>query len=181
MANPVIISQLVAGLMRGRPPGKQRLAPGPICASQGGSMAYRRRLLSNRKEYSVDSGKPAPFHNRMHRDQPKYLKVLQKLISKLHHCRSEHMKTVFIGNETVGGTIWGGEVEVFALEGCEKAKICYAFSRTCRIQGRNIETVHTVLRLPPIDDLRSAVLSVLDAEALSRRAQREIHEALAKL
>jgi hypothetical protein len=53
---------------------------------------------------------------------------LQVAIQELHKCGAVHRQSVPVHEVFRGKTVWGGEVEVFDLNGHPKAKRCYAWS-----------------------------------------------------
>jgi len=122
----------------------------------------------------------AMFYGFMHRERSEYLRHLQEVIFKLHGCNSEYLSTVNVVDVSDGETLWAGEVEVFALEGCEKAKICYGWSYKYRKDGMDCENIHATLQISPITDAKSAVQAGIDAEALARRAKLEMEVAWTK-
>jgi len=54
--------------------------------------------------------------------------ALQKAIFDLHGCKSTWVKSVPVKEVFEGETVWEGIVQVFDLEGHQKAEHCYAWS-----------------------------------------------------
>ena len=86
-----------------------------------------------------------------------FLDRLKLAIEDLHKCSACYLHTQLV-DETVGEkTVWVGDVEVFALTGHPKAKICYAWSSRKRKNVKDKERVFAVLEIPPVNSPQTAV------------------------
>ncbi|MGA9779406.1 MAG: hypothetical protein WBS33_14145 [Verrucomicrobiia bacterium] len=97
-----------------------------------------------------------------------YLARLQMAIEHLHNCGSEWRKSVWVEEVFKGSTIWKGEVEVFALCGHNKAKVCYGWSHR---EGKDDkgERFVTVLQIPPVTSPETAVKVAIAAEVKGKK------------
>jgi hypothetical protein len=58
-----------------------------------------------------------------------YIDALQRIITEIHGCSSEHWDTAHV-REVIGETvIWEGDVEIFYVFGHPKARRCFAWVR----------------------------------------------------
>jgi hypothetical protein len=80
-----------------------------------------------------------------------YIDRLKLTIEHLHNCSAVHCDTFYVEESFRGKTIWSGNVEAFKLTGHPKAECCYGWS-----YGEPEEFI-TVLKLPPVTDVHSAV------------------------
>ena len=80
-----------------------------------------------------------------------HIERLKQVIFHLHKARATHAGSVPTGKKFFGKTIWKGDVEIFNLIGHPKATICYAWT-----YGEPEEFI-TILEMPPITDVKSAV------------------------
>lgn len=83
-----------------------------------------------------------------------YLEELESVIVKLHGCAAAHVETVQVEEVFQGRPVWTGEVEVFELTGCQRAKRCYAWGLPD--EGGALE-ISTILEIPPVDSAAMAV------------------------
>lgn len=101
-----------------------------------------------------------------------YHAALCHVILKRYHCEAAHLATRTVCQYFEGYGIWEGDIELFAVTGYPKAKLCYAWAERHHGDWRAI----TVLRTP---EARSAVAAVahslrhagwLDRPAIPERA-----------
>ncbi len=88
-------------------------------------------------------------------------------IKHSHGCDAVRISTVDVKEVFRGETAWEGVVDVFALTGHPKAKICYAWAHA-QDDGKGWD-VTTVLQLPPVDSPQTAVRIAL-ASAAKKKA-----------
>jgi hypothetical protein len=98
-----------------------------------------------------------------------YLDRLKMTIEDLHKCSACYLRTQLV-DESVGKKItWIGDVEVFALTGHPKAKICYAWSHHKRKNDEAEERIFAVLEIPPVDSPQTAVRADIVSDAKKGR------------
>jgi len=92
-------------------------------------------------------------------DKQQYIAKLQKAVQQAHRCEAAHRRSVAVHETARGKTLWKGTVEIFWLTGHPKAKRCYAWAKV----GENgtVESVETVLEIPPVIGAATAVRTIL--------------------
>jgi len=89
-----------------------------------------------------------------------YTSKLQTAVQQLFNCGATFSKGVPIREEVNGKIVWEGEVKVFDLIGCPKARRCYAWAHP------NDKTrIVAVLEIPPVTTALAAVKAALMAES----------------
>jgi len=83
-----------------------------------------------------------------------YLEELESVIVKLHCCAAAPVETVHVEEVFQGKPVWTGDVEVFAVTGCSRAKRCYAWGLPDESGALEIATI---LEIPPVDSAAMAV------------------------
>lgn len=83
-----------------------------------------------------------------------YLEELESAIVKLHGCEAAPVESVHVEEVFQGKAVWTGDVEVFALTGCTRAKRCYAWGVP---DERGTLEIAAVLEIPPVDSAAMAV------------------------
>jgi hypothetical protein len=84
---------------------------------------------------------------------------LKRAIEELHGCEASYVSSERV-RESWGDTlVWDGVVSVFGIAGHPVATMCYAWSAQESEAGP--QTLYAVLRLPPIQRGRDAVLVAL--------------------
>lgn len=82
-------------------------------------------------------------------------------IRKLHGCEAAWKRTERVDETFKGKPVWSGDVELFTIEGSDKASECYAWGYPSG-NGAKVEFV-AILRAPPIltavDAVRAFVAS----------------------
>ena len=53
--------------------------------------------------------------------------MLQRVISELHSCTSQHLETVHVMETFLGRPLWEGDVEVFSIRDHARAQKCFAW------------------------------------------------------
>ena len=92
-----------------------------------------------------------------------YLGRLKLAVEDLHKCSACYLRTQWV-NETVRGkTVWIGDIEVFALTGHPKAKICYAWNHRDGMKDQD-ERFVAVLEIPPVDSPQTAVRAIIGSD-----------------
>jgi hypothetical protein len=90
---------------------------------------------------------------------------LKHAVEEMHGCEANYVSSERV-RESWGDTlVWDGEVSVFGLTGHPVSTMCYAWSAEDPHAATRV--VYAVLRLPPIQKGRDAVLASL---ALKQRA-----------
>lgn len=94
-----------------------------------------------------------------------FLDRLKSAIEGRHKCSACYLRTQLVEETVSGKTVWIGDVEVFALTGHPKAKICYAWSRR---EGKNDEgeRIVVVLEIPPVDSPQAAVRASIVSDSI---------------
>lgn len=93
---------------------------------------------------------------------------LKHAVEVLHGCEANYVSSERV-RESWGDTlVWDGEVSVFGLTGHPASTMCYAWS--AQDPERATRVLYAVLRLPPIQKGRDAVLASL---ALKQQAVTE--------
>ena len=80
---------------------------------------------------------------------PQEIDRLRATIERLHNCNAAHAHSVWVRENSTGGTVWEGEVEVFMLTNHPSAIRCYAWVAKGEIVAS--------LEQPPIECAASAV------------------------
>jgi hypothetical protein len=91
-----------------------------------------------------------------------YLAEAKNAVEKSHGVTPIHLKTVPVREMFQGKIAWDGEVEVFAIDGHEKAKRCYAWGYANEKRGGKYDFV-TVLEIPPVVSPQTAVKAAIAA------------------
>jgi hypothetical protein len=93
-----------------------------------------------------------------------YLYQLKSAIEDLHKCSACYLRTQLVDETVRGETVWIGDVEVFALTGHAKAKICYAWNHR---EGKKdqAERFVAVLEIPPVNSPQTAVRTSIVSDA----------------
>jgi len=53
--------------------------------------------------------------------------MLQRVITELHSCSSQHLETVHVVETFLGRPLWEGDVEVFSIRDHARAQKCFAW------------------------------------------------------
>jgi hypothetical protein len=93
-----------------------------------------------------------------------YLARLQVTVSQLHNCGAVWRESVPVHEVFRGETVWKGEVEVFDLNGHQKAKRCYGWSHPDGDDNKT-ERFVTVLEIPPVESAVTAVRASIVADS----------------
>ena len=91
-----------------------------------------------------------------------YLEEIESVIVKLHGCDATPVGSVHVEEVFQGRPVWTGNVEVFELTGCGRAKRCYAWGRP---DETGVLEIATVLEIPPVDSAAMAVRVAIAAGA----------------
>jgi hypothetical protein len=94
-----------------------------------------------------------------------FLDRLKSAIEGLHKCSACYLRTQAVEETVRGKTLWIGDVEVFALTGHPRAKICYAWSSRKRKNDKDEERVFAVLEIPPVNSPQTAVRASIVSDA----------------
>jgi hypothetical protein len=81
------------------------------------------------------------------------IEQLRQAIEKACQCKARHSGSTAVIEGFEGQAVWDGVVEAFDLQGHPEAKRCYPF----RFVENGGTTIKTVLGIPPVDSLESAV------------------------
>jgi hypothetical protein len=93
---------------------------------------------------------------------------LKHAVEEMHGCEANYVSNERV-RESWGDTlVWDGEISVFGLTGHPASTMCFAWS--AQDPDRATRVLYAVLRLPPIQKGRDAVLASL---ALKQRAVTE--------
>lgn len=92
-----------------------------------------------------------------------YISDAKAAVQRLHNCTAVHVETVPVSQSHNGDTIWDGNVEVFALEGCVEADCCYVWGRPG--DRRNTQDFISVPASREAKTPTAAILAVLEWEA----------------
>jgi hypothetical protein len=95
---------------------------------------------------------------------------LQSAIETMHKCKARHVEDKLVVELFSNEVAWDGVVAVFELTGHPRAKRCYAWyfiDEKCENQYT------TVLEIPPVDSVETAVKIAIAAEAKSKIKQRK--------
>ena len=96
---------------------------------------------------------------------------LKHAIEELHGCEANYVSSERV-RESWGDTlVWDGVVSVFGLTGHPAATMCYAWS--AQEPDGSSRTLYAVLRLPPIQRGRDAVLASLALKQREAEAQND--------
>jgi hypothetical protein len=98
-----------------------------------------------------------------------YLDRLKSAIEDLHKCSACYLRTQLVDETVRGETVWVGDVEVFALPGHPKAKICYAWSYRKRKNDEGKERFVAVLEIPPVNSPQTAVRASIISDSKKGR------------
>jgi hypothetical protein len=91
-----------------------------------------------------------------------YIEELESTIVKIHGCEAVALETGHVEEVFRGKTVWVGEVVLFELTGCARAKRCYAWG--VPDEGGTLE-IATILEIPPVDSAAMAVRVAIAAGA----------------
>ena len=94
-----------------------------------------------------------------------FLDRLKSAIEGRHKCSACYLRTQLVEETVSGKTVWIGDVEVFALTGHPKAKICYAWNCRKRKNDKDKEQIFAVLEIPPVDSPQTAVRATIVSDA----------------
>ena len=97
-----------------------------------------------------------------------YLDRLKSAIEDLHKCSAYYLHTQSVDETVRGETVWVGDVEVFALTGHPKAKICYAWNHREGKKDQN-ERFVAVLESPPVNSPQTAVRASIVSDSKKGR------------
>ena len=97
-----------------------------------------------------------------------YLDRLKSAIEDLHKCSAYYLHTQLVDENVRGETAWVGDVEVFALIGHPKAKICYAWNHREGKKDQN-ERFVAVLEIPPVNSPQTAVRASIVSDSKKGR------------
>ena len=97
------------------------------------------------------------------------IQELRQAVGRLHDCKARHLRSEPVLEMFRGQTVWQGVVEVFAVSGHPKAKLCYAWKHRQDDQGTRSQVV-TVLGVPPVDSALTAVRVAIVGELKRNRA-----------
>ena len=91
-----------------------------------------------------------------------YLEELETVIVKLHGCEAAPIETVRVEETFKGRLIWSGEVVLFEMTGCNRARRCYAWGLP---DERGVLEVSVILEISPVDSAAMAVRLAIAAGA----------------
>ncbi len=91
-----------------------------------------------------------------------YLEELEGVIVKIHGCEATPVETVHVEEMVRGKSVWTGDVEIFELTGCARAKRCYAWGLPDEC---GVLEIATILEIPPVDSAAMAVRVALASGA----------------
>lgn len=97
----------------------------------------------------------------------RYLRGLEEAILATHGIVARHVGTKAVHEVFQGQTAWQGEVEVFDLDGHQKAKRAYAWGYDDAGTLRST----AVLEIPPVDSPESAVKVAIAAKVKAAQAK----------
>jgi hypothetical protein len=95
-----------------------------------------------------------------------FLDRLKSAIEGLHKCSACYLRTQLVEETVRGETVWIGDVEVFALTGHPKAKICYAWSSRKSKNGKDEERVFAMLEISPVNSPQTAVSASIVSDTI---------------
>jgi len=84
------------------------------------------------------------------------IEALKQSIYENHACTAIYIQSVLVEETDNSKTLWTGQIEIFEIQGHEKAKIAYGWWQ----ENSSIELV-TILALTPTMDARKAVQAYL--------------------
>jgi hypothetical protein len=93
------------------------------------------------------------------------LEKLAEVVTSIHGCDCSHLQTTKVHEMMDGKTAWQGEVEVFELDGHEKADKAFAWSYVADDGKRQYVAV---LNIPPVISPREAVQAAIASGQLKR-------------
>jgi hypothetical protein len=82
---------------------------------------------------------------------------IKAAVQVLHRCSAVHVESVPVVDMSGPMVLWEGVVEVFEIEGHEKSRRCFAWSRP---DGKETRFV-TFLEIPPVVSAETAVRAAL--------------------
>jgi hypothetical protein len=91
------------------------------------------------------------------RSMSEYLQNLKEAVTALHGCDCSHSDTTRVIEQFEGETVFGGDIETFALSGHPKASEAFAWAFHNGTEPQYI----AVLKLPPITDPGDAVRAAI--------------------
>jgi hypothetical protein len=97
-----------------------------------------------------------------------YLDRLKSAIEDLHKCSAYYLHTQSVDENVREEMAWVGDVEVFALTGHPKAKICYAWNHREGKKDQN-ERFVAVLEIPPVNSPQTAVRASIVSDSKKGR------------
>jgi hypothetical protein len=92
---------------------------------------------------------------------------LQKAILDLHGLKSTHVQSVPVHETLEGKAIWSGTVEVFQVQGHDRARFAYAWNYEDDSGKRHYVAV---LGVPPVNSASDAVRAYIVSESQKKKS-----------